>query len=85
MRTKGLITTVAAVVIAGAYLAGYLPERRVRIAAEARIRAVRSETSRWTWAAAELETSVKSVAVASVRRLASRAIGRRTVNRQFRT
>lgn len=37
MRKTGLIITTAAVVIAGAYLAGYLPESRGRIAAEAEV------------------------------------------------
>lgn len=37
MRKTGLIITTAGVVIAGAYLAGYLPESRGRIAAEAEV------------------------------------------------
>lgn len=41
MRAKGLIALAAAAVIGGAYLAGYLPERRGRIAVEAEIGALR--------------------------------------------
>jgi hypothetical protein len=42
MRTKGVIAILAAAVIAGAYLTGYLPERRVRIAAEAEVGALQT-------------------------------------------
>jgi hypothetical protein len=36
MRTKGLVALAAAVVIGGAYVAGYLTEHRARTTAEAR-------------------------------------------------
>lgn len=42
MRTKGLIAIAAAAVIGGAYWAGYLPERRVRIAVEAEVGALQT-------------------------------------------
>jgi hypothetical protein len=40
MRMKGLLVIAAAAVVAGAYLAGYWPERRVRIAAQAEVGAL---------------------------------------------
>lgn len=42
MRTKGVMAIAAAAAIAGAYLTGYVPERRVRIAAEAEVEALQT-------------------------------------------
>jgi hypothetical protein len=43
MRKAGIVAAVAVVVVAGAYLAGYLPERRARIAGERELTAIREE------------------------------------------
>jgi hypothetical protein len=45
MRKAGIVAAVAVVVVAGAYLAGYLPEHRARISGERELTAVREELS----------------------------------------
>ena len=45
MRRAGIVAVVAAVVVVGAYLAGYLPERRARVAGERELTTVREELS----------------------------------------
>ena len=40
MRVKGLLVIAAAAVLAGAYLTGYWPERRVRIASQTEVGAL---------------------------------------------